>query len=168
MPITPALSSTIDWINTKTGSVVRWFILAMVIIQFTIVIGRYAFGFSAIWIQESVLYLHSATFMLGAAYTLLKDKHVRVDIFYTPASRDWKRRINIFGHVFFLLPSISMMLYWTWPSVRNAWRVQEGALTVGGLPFVFLLKTLIPVFCILLILQSLSLLIRLLNDSKAD
>lgn len=158
------IADAIDALNRGVGAVVRWFILAMVCIQFVIVIGRYAFGYSAIWMQESVLYLHGAAFMLAAAYTLLQDKHVRVDILYAKLSAHWRRRVDIAGHLLFLLPSMLVMLYWTWPSVRNAWRVKEGALTVGGLPFVYLLKTLIPAFCLLLILQSLAQLIRLLAE----
>ncbi len=166
--MTNALSTYIDALNTGIAAVVRWFILAMVVIQFCIVIARYTFGYSAIWIQESVLYLHASTFMLAAAYTLLCDKHVRVDIFYARLAPRWQRRVEVCGHVFFLLPAMSTLLYWSWPSVRNAWRVKEGALTVGGLPYVYLLKSLITAFCVLLILQSLSLLFRALKRSRGN
>jgi len=151
-----------DEINRVTAKVIRWFVLLMVLVQFAIVVGRYVFGVNSIAAQESVLYLHAAFFMLGAGYTLLVDKHVRVDVFYAKVSPATQRRIDIFGHIFLLLPSMLVLLYWSWPSVRNSWKILEGPISVGGIEAVFLLKTLIPAFSILVILQSLSLLARLL------
>ena len=152
----------LDGLSRGIASVVRWLVLLMVLIQFAIVVGRYVFGVNSIAVQESVLYLHATFFMLGAGYTLLVDKHVRVDIFYAKASAATKRRIDILGHIFLLIPSMLVLLYWSWPSVRNSWSILEGPISVGGIKAVFLLKTLIPAFCVLLIVQSLSILVRLL------
>ena len=157
------IATMIDGINKTTAHLVRWLALFMVLIQFSIVMGRYVFGVNSIAAQESVLYLHSTLFMLGAGFTLLVDKHVRVDVFYAKASPKTQRRIDIFGHLFLLLPSMTALLYWSWPSVRNSWKILEGPLSVGGIEAVFLMKTLIPAFCILVMLQSVSLLIRLLS-----
>jgi TRAP-type mannitol/chloroaromatic compound transport system permease small subunit len=156
------LAETIDSLNTGVATLVRWLALFMVLVQFTIVLGRYAFGLNSIALQESVLYMHATLFMLGAGYTLLVDKHVRVDVFYAKASAIWQRRIDIFCHLFFLMPSMTALLYWSWPSVRNSWKIFEGPMSVGGIQAVFLLKTLIPAFCILVMLQSVSSLIRLM------
>lgn len=155
-------ADVIDGINRGTASLVRWLALAMVLIQFGIVVGRYVFGVNSIAMQESVLYMHATLFMLGAGYTLLVDKHVRVDVFYAKASTGARRRIDIFGHAFLLTPSMLALLYWSWPSVANSWKILEGPISVGGIEAVFLLKSLIPAFCMLLILQSLSRLVRLL------
>ncbi|MFV0359121.1 TRAP transporter small permease subunit [Tropicimonas sp.] len=155
------LADLLDAINRALARVVRWFVLLMVLIQFGIVIGRYVFGVNSIAAQESVLYLHGAFFMLGAGYTLLVDQHVRVDIFYARLSTDGRRRIDIFGHLFLLLPSMAALLYWSWPSVRNSWKILEGPISVGGIEAVFLLKSLIPAFCILVMMQSVAILIRL-------
>ncbi|SFC85267.1 TRAP transporter small permease subunit [Tropicimonas isoalkanivorans] len=157
------LADILDGTNRAIAMVVRWLVLAMIVIQFAIVIGRYVFGVNSIAAQESVLYLHGAFFMLGAGYTLLVDKHVRVDIFYAKLSDAGRRRIDIFGHLFFLLPSMTALLYWSWPSVRNSWKILEGPISVGGIEAVFLLKSLIPAFCILVMLQSLAILIRLFS-----
>lgn len=162
------LANAIDRLNQAVGAVTRWFILGMVVIQFSVVIFRYSFGISSVAAQESVLYLHSATFMLAAAYTLLCDKHVRVDIIYAKLSSRSKGTIDKLGHLFFLIPSMVVLLYWSWPSIRNAWKVKEGAISVGGLPFVYLLKSLILLFCVLLILQSIAQLIRLFSASEED
>lgn len=161
------LSSSIDAINTGVAKVVRWLALFMVLVQFAIVVGRYAFGVNSIAAQESVLYMHATLFMLGAGYTLLVDKHVRVDVFYAKVSPKAQRRIDIFGHLFLLLPSMTALLYWSWPSVRNSWKILEGPLSVGGIEAVFLMKTLIPAFCVLVMLQSVSLLIRLILQRPA-
>jgi TRAP-type mannitol/chloroaromatic compound transport system permease small subunit len=157
------MSYLIDGLNRAVAHVVRWLALLMVLLQAGIVIGRYVFGVNSIAAQEGVLYMHSTLFMLAAGYTLLVDKHVRVDVFYAKASAATRRNIDIFGHIFLLLPSMAALLYWSWPSVSNAWKILEGSISVGGIPAVFLLKSLIPAFCILVMLQSISILIRLLT-----
>lgn len=123
------------------------------------VLLRYVFGFSSIALNESVLYLHSGLFMLGAGYTLLVDRHVRVDIFYAAAHETTKARIDAFGYVVLAIPSMAALLYWSWPSVVNSVSMLEGAISVG-IPAVWLLKSLIPAFCILLIIQSVACLLR--------
>lgn len=154
----------IDRMNTIVADAIRWLALFMVLVQFIIVIGRYVFGFNSIAAQESVLYMHATLFMLGAGFTLLVDKHVRVDVFYAKVSDAARWRIDVFGHLFLLIPSMIALLYWSWPSVRNSWKILEGPISVGGIEAVFLLKSLIPAFCILILLQSLSLLVRLFYE----
>ncbi|MAO27760.1 MAG: C4-dicarboxylate ABC transporter permease [Roseovarius sp.] len=161
------LANLFDAINRVIGRGIRWLALVMLLIQFGIVVGRYVFGVNSIAVQESVLYLHATLFMLGAGYTLLLDRHVRVDIFYSKLGPRARRRIDLFGHLAFLIPSMLVLLYWSWPSVRNAWAIFEGPISVGGIKGVFLLKSLIPAFCVLLILQSLSGILRLLRP-EAD
>lgn len=152
----------LDQINLIIARTVNWFALLMALIQFGIVIGRYVFGINSIAVQESVLYLHASLFMLLAGYTLQVDGHVRVDIFYAKMNENGKRLIDLCGHIFFLIPSMLVLLYWSWPSVRNSWSIFEGPIAVGGIKAVFLMKSLIPIFCILLILQSLIQVSRLL------
>lgn len=162
------LADAIDRMNRGVASVIRWLALIMVLAQFCIVIGRYVFGVNSIAAQEGVLYMHATLFMLGAGFTLLVDKHVRVDVFHAMASDAVRRRIDIFGHVFLLMPSMVALLYWSWPSVRNSWKILEGPISVGGIEAVFLLKSLIPAFCVLILLQSLSLLVRLLLSKSSS
>lgn len=162
------IANAIDRMNSTVADWVRWLALIMVLVQFCIVIGRYVFGFNSIAAQESVLYMHATLFMLGAGFTLLVDKHVRVDVFYAKVSDAARRRIDIFGHIFLLIPSMTALLYWSWPSVRNSWKILEGPISVGGIEAVFLLKSLIPAFCILILLQSLSLLVRLFHERSTS
>lgn len=162
------MATMLDRVNHGVATVVRWLALLMVLMQFGIVVGRYVFGVNSIAAQESVLYMHAALFMLAAGYTLQVDKHVRVDVFYAKASPETRRWIDVFGHLFLLLPAMIALLYWSWPSVRNAWAIFEGPIAVGGIKAVFLMKTLIPAFCILVIAQSLALLIRLISRKPPE
>ena len=160
MPTSRNLIEFFDKINTVTGNCVRWFALVMVLLQFAIVVLRYVFGISFIFLSESVLYMHAGLFMLGAGYTLLVDSHVRVDIFYARLSSRHKSIVNILGTALLLLPSMLALMYFSWPSVWRSWAILEGPISVGGIPASFLLKTLIPLFCLLLIIQGISCLLK--------
>lgn len=151
-----ALAAALDSVNRLVGQAVRWLALAMVLVQFTIVALRYAFGVSDIALSESVLYMHAAIIMLGAGYTFLADGHVRVDIFYGSAKPRTRDLIDLFGAAVFVIPSMLLLLWWTWPFVAASWRILEGPLSVGGIPALFILKSLIPAFCLLLALQALA------------
>lgn len=146
----------IDAVNRAVGRVVCWLALAMVLLQFAVVIARYVFGVSYVWAGEGVMYLHATLFMLGAGYTLLVDEHVRVDIFYSRLGPRGRAAVDLFGAVVFLIPSMLALAWFSWPSVRNSWAVMEGAISVGGIPASFLLKSLIPAFAALLALQGIA------------
>lgn len=158
----------LDRLNRFTGNAVRWLAVVMVVVQFVIVLMRYVFGISFVAVNESVLYMHSALFMLGAGFTLLVDEHVRVDIFYAKASPRRRALIDLLGHLILLLPSMIVLLVWSWPTVRNSWSILEGPISVGGIPASFLLKSLIPAFCTLLIVQSVSCLLRSVAVLRGD
>ncbi len=96
----------------KTGKLIAWLTLIMVLLSFLIVLLRYGFNIGSIALQESILYLHATVFMLGAAYTLKADGHVRVDIFYQKMSLKNKAKVDFFGSLILLLPvSIFIFLY---------------------------------------------------------
>ena len=158
----------LDGFSSGTGLIIRWLAFAMLLIQFMIVVARYVFGLADVAAQESILYLHATMFMLGAGYTLLVNGHVRVDIFYNRLGPAGQRRIDLIGHVFLLMPTMIAVIYWSWTSVMNSWSILEGPISVGGLKAVFLLKSLIPAFCILLLLQSLSEVLRILTRAETN
>lgn len=149
-----AVGRGIDRVNRVVGLGVRWLVVLMLLVQFSVVVLRYVFGTSFIAMQESVLYLHAALFMLGAGYTLLADGHVRVDIFYGEASPKRKAAIDLFGVVVLLVPSMLAMLDITWGYVVSSWEILEGPISVGGIPALFLLKSLIPALAVLILLQG--------------
>ncbi len=126
----------------------------MALITFGIVVLRYGFDFGATALQESVLYLHAIAFMLGIPWVLKNDGHVRVDVIYgrlSPRRRAW---IDLTGHLLFLMP-VTLTLFWqSLPYVSASWRILEGSPEVGGIPAIFLIKTLIPVMCAGLLLQG--------------
>ena len=127
--------------------------------QFTVVLLRYVFGLGFIPMQESVLFMHSILFLAGAGYTLLHNGHVRVDIFYGPASAKRKALVDFVGVLIFLWPLCAVMIWKGWVFVGAAVRVWEGSPEGTFMPF-WLLKTLILAFPLLLILQGFSLAAR--------
>ncbi|SDD36871.1 TRAP-type mannitol/chloroaromatic compound transport system, small permease component [Paracoccus isoporae] len=154
------LADGLDAINRITGQTVRWLALLLLAVQFAIVLLRYVFGIGAIWADEAVLYTHASLFMLASGYTLLIDRHVRVDIFYASWPPRGKALLDLAGHCLLLLPSLAVIAWWSWPAIRASWAIREGAISVGGLPFSYLLKSLIPAFCALMAVQGIALILR--------
>ncbi len=152
----------LDGVNRWVGQAVCWLAVAMLLVQIVVVVLRYVFATSFIWAQETVLYLHAALFMIGAGYTLLADGHVRVDIVYGGLGPRGRAVVNLAGVVFLLLPTVVALLWFTRGYVWNAWAILEGPISVGGIPASFLLKTLIPVFAVLIGLQGAALGLRAL------
>ena len=120
------------------------------------VVLRYLFASGNIALQESATYLHSLIFMLGAAYTLKHDKHVRVDIFFRPASVRCQARINLVGTLLILFPVCLTLFYFSWDYVTAAWAIREGSQQTGGLPYLYLLKTCLLLLPLLLFLQGIA------------
>jgi len=159
-----SLSDRLDRVSTTIGRNVAWLGLGLVLVTFVVVIVRYLFDSGSIALQESALYLHATLFMLGAAWTLKIDGHVRVDVLYRHFSARGKATADLFGTLIFLLPTCGFLLWISQDYVAAAWRVREASPEAGGLPFVYLLKTLIPVTVLLLILQGISQLLRRLGE----
>lgn len=150
------LINVIDRLNERLAQTVRWLALFMVLVTVTIVVLRYVFGIGAIFLQEGVMYMHGFLFMLGIPFTLRQDGHVRVDLIYSRLSQKHKNWIDAGGHLLLLLPVSVFIFVTSLPYVAASWRVLEGSSEVGGVPAVFLLKTLIPLTAALLFLQGLS------------
>lgn len=136
------------------GGSVAWLTLLMVLVTFFVVVCRYAFNLSWIWLQESIVYLHACVFMLAAAWTLQRDEHVRVDIFYRDKSPRHQAWVNLLGTLVFLLPFSVFLIFISWNYVTTSWAIQEGSREASGLPWVYVLKSLILVTPALLILQG--------------
>jgi TRAP-type mannitol/chloroaromatic compound transport system permease small subunit len=150
------LAALIDRFNTAIGRAASWCALAIVLIGFAVVLLRYVLGIGSIWLQESILYAHAALFLLAAAWTLKEGGHVRVDVFYASASPRTKAWIDLLGALLLLLPFCIAIIWFSLPYVGRSWAILERSRETSGLPFVYLLKTLIPVFAVLLALQGLS------------
>ena len=139
---------------SRLGRWVSWLSLVMVALTFGIVVARYGFNQGWIWMQESVTYLHATVFMVAAAWAFQTDDHVRVDIFYRDRSDAYKNRVNLLGTLLFLVPFSVYLLLIGWDYVSASWAVRETSSEPGGLPLVFLLKSLILVLPALLLIQS--------------
>jgi TRAP-type mannitol/chloroaromatic compound transport system permease small subunit len=138
------------------GESVRWLSLLMVIFSCLVVVLRYSFSIPSIALQEAVMYLHASLFMLGAAYTWQQGGHVRVDVFYRNWSAQRQAWVDRLGIVLLVLPVCLFMLWVSWDYVANAWAIGEKSPEAGGLPFVYLLKSLIVALPLLIILQALA------------
>lgn len=155
-------AAAIDWLNERIGRAVSWLTLVMVIITFAVVILRYVFSLGFVWLQESYVWLHGVVFMVGAGYTLLHEGHVRVDIIYRTARPRYRAWVDIAGVALLLAPVIAMVWIVCWPYVVASWDRLEGSREAGGLPGLFLLKSVLLVFCVCVGLQGLSMLARAL------
>lgn len=139
---------------------VSWLTLSMVVVTFLVVLLRYVFDIGWIAMQESVTYMHALVFMAGAAFTLKHQGHVRVDIFYHRFGDRGRAWVDLFGGLLLLLPMALFIAWVSWDYVLVSWEVFEGSREAGGLPGVFLLKTLILVMPVLLVLQALAGIVR--------
>jgi TRAP-type mannitol/chloroaromatic compound transport system permease small subunit len=151
-----SISVTIDVINKRIGECVSYFTFVMAAVTFAVVVLRYGFNLGWIAMQESVIYLHAAVFLLGSAYTLQHDGHVRVDVFYRGFSHRRKALVNLVGTLFLLLPVMIFITVVSWHYVFESWRTLEGSMESGGLPFLYVLKSCILLFSFTMFLQGIS------------
>jgi TRAP-type mannitol/chloroaromatic compound transport system permease small subunit len=155
------VASRIDAFSNFTGNAVAWLTLAMVIVTFVVVLLRYAFDIGIVSLQESVIWMHGAVFMLGAAYTLQREEHVRVDIFYRKVGVRTQAWVDLLGVLLFLLPFSFFMFYASYDYVAAAWSIRETSRDAGGLPYPFLplMKTILLVMPVMVSLQGVSMLL---------
>ena len=150
------LSKFIDRFNTFIGYLCAFFVLYMVIVVFTVVVLRYGFNIGFIWMQEVYVWLHSFVFMLGAGFTYLANEHVRIDVFYREASKKYKAIVDLLGNIFLLLPFLYIIWKYSYPFVYRSFLMNEVSREAGGMPALYILKSAILWFCIVLFLQLIS------------
>jgi TRAP-type mannitol/chloroaromatic compound transport system permease small subunit len=151
-----AFAGRIDRLNAAIGRTVAWVCLLVVLLQFTVVVLRYVFGLGSIWLTETIIYGHATLFMLASAWTLREGGHVRVDIFYADAGPRRRALIDLCGALFLLLPFMLVLLWFAVPYVARSWSILETSRETSGLPGVYILKTLIPAFAVLMALQGIA------------
>ncbi len=161
------ISGIIDALNTRVGQVIKWAILAAVVISTVNAVIRKLFNISSNSWLEMQWYLFGAVFMLGAAYTFLKNEHIRIDVVtshFTKRTRDW---IDVVGHVFFLIPFCWIMIWHGWPFFLRSFEINEQSMNAGGLT-VWPAKILVPLGFVLLLLQAFSELIKRVAIIRGD
>lgn len=154
------LAGRIDRLNAAIGHGAAWLALAVVLLQFALVVARYLFGLGSVWLTETVIYAHATLFMLAAAWTLSAGGHVRVDIFYAEASGRTKALVELIGALLLLLPFMFVLIWLSVPYAARSWAILEHSQETSGLPIIFALKTLIPLFALLMALQGVAQAIR--------
>ena len=152
--------SAIEKFTEVTGRFISWATVTMVILVVLVVITRYFLGLGSIALQESVTYLHCLVFMMGFAFTLKHDGHVRVDIFYRGFSPRFKAIVNLIGGLLFLIPFCLLIFFTSWDYVLASWVIRETSAENNGLPFIYLLKTLMLLMPVTLLLQGIAEIIR--------
>jgi TRAP-type mannitol/chloroaromatic compound transport system permease small subunit len=155
-----SVADAIDRLNNRLGQALSWLTVMLVAITASVAILRYVLSVGWVWMQDAYLWIFGTMILMGAAYALLHDRHVRVDFFYNRRGPRYRAAINLLGTVVFLFPTIGMLAWVNYPYVRSAWGRLEGSLEAGGLPGVFLLKSVLLVFCIPLAAQGISFAIR--------
>jgi TRAP-type mannitol/chloroaromatic compound transport system permease small subunit len=155
-----ALADRIDRINAAFGRTAAWAALFVVLVQFVVVLLRYVFDLGSIWLSESIIYGHATLLMLAAAWTLREGGHVRVDVFYADASPRTKAWVDLVGALCLLLPFMLVLLWFALAYVGRSWAILERSRETSGIPAVFLLKTLIPLFALMMALQGVAQAIR--------
>ena len=163
------MQNMLDRFSRATGRATAWLTLLMVVVTFVIVVMRYVFDAGLIWLQESVVWMHAMVFMIGAAYTLRSEDHVRVDIFYRGMSERRRAWVDLFGVIIFLLPLCAFLGAKAWDFAAVSWALKEASRESGGLPYplVPLLKSVVVVMPAMLSLQGISLLLHSLQTIRS-
>jgi TRAP-type mannitol/chloroaromatic compound transport system permease small subunit len=164
-PPEAAAQNLLDRISNATGNITSWLTLVMVIATSVVVVMRYVFDAGFIWLQESVIWMHAAVFMVGAAYTLLHEEHVRVDIFYRKVGDKGRAIVDFLGVVLFLLPLCGFLAFKAYDFAAVSWSIHETSREPGGLPYPMIpvLKSMVIVMPIMVALQGVSLMQRSLG-----
>ena len=164
------IADRIDRLTRVIGRAVAWLALAVVLLQFALVVARYGLALGSVKLTEAVIYANAALITGAAAWTLAAGGHVRVDVFYAHAGARTRAVIDLAGSLLLLLPFALALLVLSVPYAARSWAILERSQDVGGLPLVFLLKTLIPVFAALMALQGVAQAMRalaLLSDRRS-
>lgn len=146
--------------NRLVGNLFSWLSLGIVVVCFTVVVQRYVFATSFVWMQDLYVWLNGAMFTAVAGFALLRNDHVRVDIFYRPAGTPAKAVVDLIGVVFFLLPFCLVVGVYAWDYVARSWRLHEASANVGGMPGLFILKSFIIFFAVSVAAQGIAMALR--------
>ena len=150
----------INRLSEHAGSLVSWCLPGMVVMTCVVIFFVTVFDFGRIWIQETVTYMHGILFTTAAAYTLLFDEHVRIDVFYARMGARGQAWVNLLGSLLLLLPVCALIGYTSFPYVLRSWKLLEGSAETGGIPLAYLMKSFLLVFALLMSLQGISLLLK--------
>lgn len=144
----------IDTFTERSGGVVSWLALLLVVIVVYDVFTRYVLSASSVAVQELEWHIFALLFLFAASYTLKHNRHVRVDVFYVRLTRKQQAMVDIMGGIFFLLPFTLVIIFTSWSYVSNSFFILESSPDPGGLPYRFVLKAAIPLGFMLFLVQG--------------
>lgn len=160
MVVLSYLMQFINLINRLIGNIFSWLSLGIVGVCFWVVVERYAFGNTRLWMQDLYPWMNGVMFTAVAGYALYRNDHVRVDIFFRPASTVRKAWMDLVGVLVFLMPFAWVVYQYTHVFVQRSWRLMEASANPGGMPGLFVLKSFILVFAAVIAIQGIAMLIR--------
>ncbi len=160
----------LDRFSTASGRAAAWLTLVMVIVTFVVVVMRKFFDTGFIWLQETVVWMHAVVFMLGAAYTLHSEEHVRVDVFYRAMSERRRAWVDLIGVCLFLLPLCLLLAWKSFDFVTASWGLREASREPGGLPYPFIpiIKSVLLLMPVAVGLQGVSLFLKSLKTLRGN
>ena len=150
------ISNIFSYINKLAGYICASLVVLMTVNVFVVVLLRYLFGISFIWMQETYVWMHAYIFMLGAGFTYLNDDHVRIDIIYKSSTPFYRAIVDLIGNLILILPFLYIIWIFSYPFVYKSWQMGEISREAGGLGMLYLLKLAILIFVILLFIQAVS------------
>ena len=158
--ILAAIMRSINGLNKVIGNVFAWCAVAIVLVCFAVVVERYIFSSTRLWMQDLYVWLNGVMFTAVAGFALFREDHVRVDIFYRPSAPRKKAIADLIGVCLFLFPFMYAIYDIGLPYVQRSWRLMENSANVGGMPGLYVLKSFILVFVTLVTLQGIAMVIR--------
>ncbi len=147
-------------LNWMLGQLFSWLSLGIVLVCFTVVVLRYVFAIGHVWMQDLFVWMSGVMFMGIAGYTLMVGQHVRVDVFYRPASLRRKALVDLIGSIVFVAPFVTVLVIYALPFVERSWRFMEGSSNFGGMPGLYIVKSFILVFAVVIALQAVAMALR--------
>jgi TRAP-type mannitol/chloroaromatic compound transport system permease small subunit len=160
MTVLAQIMTAINQLNRLVGNIFMWLSVAIVLVCFWVVVERYIFGSTRLWMQDLYPWLNGVMFTAVAGYALYRNDHVRVDIFFRPASTLRKAWMDLLGVLIFLMPFAAVVWIYSYTFVQRSIGLLEGSANPGGMPGLFVLKSFILVFAVLIALQGLAMMIR--------
>ena len=137
--------------------------MAMVFVQFLVVIVRYVFSTNSLMAQESIIYMFATSFMLAMAHTFMRGEHVFLDVLFNTMTDRQKAWVYLLGTLFLMFPTMGTITYYATPVVMKSWALREGGIETFSIPYVYLLKTVILIFCVQMIAHGVILVIDSFN-----
>ncbi len=150
----------VDGLNRQTGNLMAWIVWLIAIVCAIVVGYRYILHMTFTWMQELYVWIHAVVFLAAASYAMLVNAHVRVDILYTKWSPKTRAAVEIAGALAFTVPWVTVLAWLTWPFVSDSWAIRETSAQPNGMSGMYLFKTMLLVFCGLMLLQCLAVIAR--------